>query len=285
MAIKESDFKDVIEYYDHTRFDYKIAWDNSPTPAVHFGFYDEHSSNHSDALMNTNRVLAEVANIKQGEKVLDAGCGKGGSCFWLAINKQVEVTGITPVQSQINDCNTQAEVLNLKKQTSFVLADYCNTPFEDQSFDVVWACESLCHAKDKAIFYQEAYRILKPGGRLIIAEYIRNDRPLTTNGEALLASWLNRWAIDDLDTKEEHLSHATKAGFQNIHIQDVTKNVRTSLRNLYNNSRKWLWFSIILKFFRIRSGVQHANMFASIKQYEALEEKLWFYAFISAVKK
>jgi len=284
MSIKESEFKDIIKYYDDTRFDYRVAWDNSPTPAVHFGFYDDSSQSHTSALMNTNKVLAEWVNIQAGEKVLDAGCGKGGSSFWLALHKQVEAVGITPVQSQIDDCIAQAKHLNLTKQTSFYLADYCNTSFADESFDVVWACESLCHAKDKSLFYKEAYRLLKPGGRLIIAEYLRAERPLKSKDDQLLKSWLNRWAIDDIDTEPEHFSFAEAAGFSDIKIEDVTKNMRVSLRNLYNNSRNWLWFSKLLQFVRIRSKVQHANMYASIIQFEALEKELWFYAFISAVK-
>lgn len=284
MAIDRSNFKEVIDYYDQTRFDYRVSWDNSPTPAVHFGFYDDQSDSHTAALMNTNRVLAEWVNIQEGDRVLDAGCGKGGSCFWLAINKNVESVGITPVQSQIADCNAQAKVLQLTDKTDFVLADYCDTPFEDQSFDVVWACESLCHAKEKAAFYKEAYRLLKPGGRIIIAEYLRAARPLKSAQEDLLKSWLNRWAILDLDTAKEHQSHASNAGFQAIKIQDVTKNMKVSLRNLHRNSTNWLWFSKILKFFGIRSKIQHDNMYASIRQYEALEDKLWFYSFISAKK-
>lgn len=281
----ESDFKDVIEYYDKTRFDYRVAWDNSPTPAVHFGFYRTNTESHTNALMNTNEVLADLAKIQAGDKVLDAGCGKGGSSFWLIQNKAAKATGITPVQSQIDDCNAQAKILKLEEESSFVLADYCNTPFEDASFDVIWACESLCHAKEKAAFYKEAYRLLKPGGRLIIAEYIRSERPLSSKGEGMLMSWLNRWAIDDIDTKEEHFDHASKAGFQDIKIDDVTPNMEKSLRKLYENSKKWTWLSILMKFVRVRTQVQHDNLDASIVQYEALKSNCWFYAFISAQKK
>lgn len=285
MAIEKEKFQDIIDYYDHTRFDYRVAWDNSPTPAVHFGFYDDTVSKHTDALMNTNKVLADWAKIKAGDKVLDAGCGKGGSSFWLALNRKAEAVGITPVQSQIDDCNLQRKELELEDQTSFVLADYCNTPFADESFDVVWALESLCHAKDKSLFYKEAYRVLKPGGRLIIAEYYRTKRPHNYEEEKLLASWLNRWAIEDIDTEGEHLQHATKAGFQNIQITDVTKNTQVSLRNLHNNSKNWLWFSKLLQLVRVRSRIQHDNQYASIQQYKALQQKLWFYAFLFAEKK
>ncbi len=285
MSNKNSEFKDIIEYYDHTRFDYKVAWDNSSIPSTHFGYYDENSKQHSDALTNMNKILAEYAQVQEGDKILDAGCGRGGSCFWLAMHKNAETIGITPVQSQVDDCIHHAAALELKKPPQFIVADYCNTPFEDQSFDVVWACESLCHAKDKFLFYQEAFRLLRPGGRLIIAEYLRTQRPLKNKDETLLQSWLNGWAIEDIDTQKEHLNHATKAGFQNIQIHDITKNVNVSLRNLYKKSKLWLWLSKILQLLRIRSKVQHANIYASIQQYKALEKKLWFYSIISAIKK
>lgn len=284
MSNTDPDFKDIVKYYDHTRSDYRVAWDDSPMPAVHFGYYITHTEKHVDALMNTNKVLADRVNIKPDEKVLDAGCGKGGSSFWLATHRDVEAVGITPVLSQIEDCRTQAQYLNLTDKTTFVQADYCNTPFDDQSFDVVWACESLCHAQDKSKFYTEAFRLLKPGGRIIIAEYVRNERPLKEDQEHLLKSWLNRWAIKDIDTESEHYNYASASGFKHISIEDVTRNMEKSLLKLHNNAKKWLKLSRLLNLLKIRSDVQQENMVASINQYKALEEKLWHYVFISAEK-
>ncbi|MFK8102478.1 MAG: cyclopropane-fatty-acyl-phospholipid synthase family protein [Saprospiraceae bacterium] len=284
MAIDQKKFKDIIDYYDQTQFDYRVAWDNSENPAVHFGYYDEQASSHVDALQNTNKVLAELAQVKAGDAVLDAGCGKGGSCFWLVKNKQAIPTGITPVASQIEACQKQAKTLQLTDQTSFVLADFCQTPFEKESFDVVWACESLCHADQKADFYQEAFRVLKPGGRLVIAEYIRKARPLPAKDDQLLLAWLKTWAIKDIDTEAEHLQHAQRAGFQDILIKDVTANTKTSLRNLHNNSKNWRLFGKLMRLFRMRTQVQQDNQDGSILQYQALEKNLWFYSFIHAVK-
>ncbi len=278
MAKSSKNLASVIEYYDKTRFDYRVSWDDSETPAVHFGFYDDGAEKHADALQNTNRHLATQAKIKAGDHVLDAGCGRGGSCFWVAQNMGAKATGITPVQSQISDCKIGAKKLNLEQKVDFVLADYCNMPFEDQTFDVVWACESLCHAEDKSLFYQEAYRVLKPGGRLIIAEYLRSDRPLSLKGEKLLHSWLDTWAIPDIDTKDEHVAHAQSAGFDQFEVQDVTNKTRTSLRNLHRNASNWTWFSKILQLLSLRTKVQHQNMIGSIRQFEALEKGFWFYS-------
>ncbi len=178
MPLDTRPFKAIIDYYDKTRFDYNVAWDSSEYPAVHFGFYDENADKHTDALQNTNQVLATLAQVKAGDRVLDAGCGRGGSCFWLAKNRKAKTVGITPVQSQIDECRQSAEEKGLQEQCKFELADFCNTPFEGEQFDVIWACESLCHAEKKADFYREAYRLLRPGGRIVIAEYMRRHRPL-----------------------------------------------------------------------------------------------------------
>ncbi len=284
MNKSNNTFDDIIDYYDQTRFDYRTVWDNSETPAVHFGYYDEKASDHKNALQNMNRVLAETIELQSGEKVLDAGCGRGGSTFWLAKNYQAEVVGICPVPSQIEECNAHRKALQLEQLTRFDVADYCNTPYEAESFDVVWACESLCHAKEKEAFYKEAFRILKPGGRLVIAEYLRNSRPLNVADEKLLKGWLNRWAILDIDTKEEHQDHLRKSGFQSFKIEDKTKNVQVSLRNLHMQSTRWIWMGWILRGLRIRSKVAHGNQVGSIKQYKALQKGIWSYHFISAIK-
>jgi tocopherol O-methyltransferase len=280
----ESRFSELIEYYERTRFDYNIAWTGREDLAVHFGFYDQNADKHADALQNTNRVLAELAEVQPGERVLDAGCGKGGSSLWLARHRQAEAVGISPVPSQIAEARQHAQAAGLERQVSFLQADYCDTPFEDESFDVVWACESLCHAPEKDAFYREAYRLLRPGGRLVIAEYTRLRRPLPEKGETLLLSWLNRWAIPDISTAEEHHTQAEQAGFQAVQIRDYTPYAWVSLKNLHKISRRWLWANYLLYGLGIRSRAQHHNIIGSIRQFQALRQGWWFYAVITARK-
>lgn len=143
----------------------------------------------------------------------------------------------------------------------------------------------MCHAQNKADFYKEAYRLLKPGGRLICADYIRKKRPLTAQGEKLLHQWLNGWSIKDLDTHAEHENHAQNWGFSHFGIENITVNTRPSLRHLYSMSKKLWNLGKILKRMGIRNKINHANHFASIKQFEALEEDLWYYGLISLKKR
>ncbi len=280
----ESRFRDIIEYYDATRFDYQVAWLGRENPAIHFGFYGQRAGRHASALENTNRILAELAELKPRQRVLDAGCGKGGSCLWLARHLEAQAVGITPVKSQVEEARRLAARGRLDGFATFLQADYCQTPFENDSFDCVWACESLCHSAEKSAFYQEAFRLLRPGGRLVIAEYVRSRRPHTADEEKLLLGWLNSWAIPDIDTPQEHLGYARSAGFEDIRIRDFTGQTWVSLKNLHKIARRWLWADYLLYGLGIRSRAQHRNIKGSIRQFNALNQGLWFYATIIARK-
>ncbi len=278
--------KEIINYYDETEYDYKLAWYSNDNPALHFGFYEkEEADSHYEALNHTNRVLAMNAGVSDGDRILDAGCGLGGSSYWLAKNFEVDVVGISLPARQIENCKERAASLELKGTTKFIQADYTKTPFKDNSFDIVWACESVCHASQKIDFYREAFRLLKPEGRLVVADYIRSNRLLSNANEKLLKNkWLNNWAIDDIDTEAENYNNLQKAGFKSINIENVNDKIRVSLRNLHEKCTRSYPLESILRFFRIRTKVQHGNLVGSIHQYQAFKKELWWYGIITANK-
>ena len=281
-----SDLSGVERYYEGTRWDYRWVWGVRNTYALHFGYYDEIATHHKAAVANMNRVMADMVQITSEDRVLDAGCGVGGSGIWLAKQRRCSVVGITPVAGQIKDAKLYAEKAQVADRASFQKADYLALPFEDASFDVVWALESVCHAAQKIEFYREAFRVLKPGGRLVLAEYIRAQRPYSrpATDEALLQDWLSAWVIPDLDTAAEHERHATAAGFEGFQLQNVTRNTRQSLKNIREHGNKWLWAAKALHKIGIVSKVQVRNVEATIHLYDALEQELWYYGLLQARK-
>lgn len=276
--------KSIVSYYDNTRLDYRLLWFANNNRSVHFGYYDPEVKTHGEALLNLNKVLAQKAGVKEGDIILDAGCGQGGSSVWLAENYDVQVTGITLVPHQVKKAQKSARRSQLQDRVSFFEQDYTTTNFADESFSVIWACESMCHAMEKSKFYKEAYRLLKPGGRLICADYFRTKRPLHPEGEKLLHDWLDGWSINDIDAYPEHQTNAEQAGFVEFEIEDITEYTKPSLKHLHSMASKLWRFGQFLKKIGLRNKINHGNHFSSIKQFEALENKLWYYGMLSLKK-
>lgn len=279
-----TDLSKIVAYYDATKFDYNVVWNARDNLSIHFGFYDENANSHAAAVLNTNRVMAEAVNIQKGDSILDAGCGVGGAAFWLANEREVSVTGITPVGHQIGSCRAKAKELGLENRTSFIQADFLNMPFPDESFDVVWACESVCHATNKSEFYQEAARVLKKGGRLVMAEYMRYHPMLPKEQESKFMSGFAGWAIYNIESGATHFELAKLAGFDSIMIRDCSAYVRVSFRNIWRHCKRWLWLGRLLQIIRIRSSVQHGNLEGTKAICETFLDGLWAYGLLTAVK-
>ena len=74
----------VVRYYERCETDYRWLWDLDRSLAMHVGIWDAHTRTLREALARQNEILAEHAAIGAGDRVLDAGCGVGGSAIFLA---------------------------------------------------------------------------------------------------------------------------------------------------------------------------------------------------------
>jgi hypothetical protein len=113
---------------------------------------------------------------------------------------------------------------------------------------------------------------------------MRVARPLDGVAERRLGTWLDGWAIPDLDTHAEHRAHAAAAGFVDIALEDYTACVRPSLRRLYRIAFATYPLALTARGFGIRTGVQHGNTRAALVQYRSLERWDWRYWVLSATK-
>ncbi len=274
--------EEVIRYYEETDWDHRNVWHKGMFQAAHFGIYDHVATRHEAALMNTTKIMAELAGVQPGTVMMDAGCGWGGTSLWLAKHQKVHVTGVNIASYQVRECRHKADRLGVSEHCQFVESDYCSTPFADESFEVIWSCESLCHAPDKSALYQEASRLLKPGGRLVIADYLRTARPV--QNESLLQTWLNGWACTDIDTAEEHHHHAVQAGFRSCDMHDYSTQVKTSLHNLYVHAKRWRWIGVLGDKMRLLKPYRLKNVHGTRAMYESFMAGLWRYQLILATK-
>jgi tocopherol O-methyltransferase len=274
----------VRAYYDQTWLDYRFFWFSSRNLAIHFGYWDATTRNHSAALLAMNRVLADTVGIRAGDRVLDAGCGVGGSTIWLAAHHGAEVVGITPVASQVARARAYARRRDLDALVTFEQQDYLDTPYPDASFDVVWAQESVAHTEHKDAFLAEAFRLLRPGGRLIVVDFFRWRRPYAELDERQLLGTLADWASPDLSTVDEFDAWTQQAGFVDITWRDITDNVRPSIKRLYKLAMAMYPAGVAMRTMRLRKAVQHANMRGAVNGWRTLRRGLWRESIMAARK-
>jgi len=223
----------VRTYYDGTGFEYRLLWSGQRDRALHFGYYDATVKSHTSSLLKLNEIVAAYAHLTIMDQVLDAGCGLGGSSLWLAQTIGCCVTGITIVPAQITQAQKYAKTYGVMDKTHFQLEDFAHTSFPAGAFDVVWAVESVVHAESKAAFLREAFRLLRPGGRLIMAEYtLREQPPLSQPERQAIQPWLDGWAMPNLLTVGHYQSLMQACGFAPVTVNDVTSHVLPSLTRL-----------------------------------------------------
>ena len=131
--------------------------------------------------------------LPQGSRVLDVGCGIGGSARILARDYGFQVLGISISQAQID----RAQDLTPKDpsiQCRFAVMNALALKFSDGSFDAVWSVEAGPHMPDKQNYADELLRVLKPGGLLVVADWNRRD---SSAGEmSKFEGWVMRQLLD-----------------------------------------------------------------------------------------
>ncbi|CAM9226359.1 unnamed protein product, partial [Ectocarpus sp. 8 AP-2014] len=146
--------------------------------------------------------MAEWGGVVAGpetspKKVLDVGCGVGGTSRYLAkkLGPETSVTGITLSPKQVERATQLAEEQGVPN-AKFQVTNALDMTFEDESFDLVWACESGEHMPDKGKYIEEMTRVLKPGGQLVVATWCQRDNstmPFTPEEEQKLDFLYSEW--------------------------------------------------------------------------------------------
>lgn len=274
----------ICAYYEQSWSLFRKIWLNSDNLAYHFGYWDKHTRHHAESLINMNRQTALRAKVQPGDRILDAGCGSGGSTLWLAQTYPVSVVGISLVERELNRARQFAQERGLSERVTFEQQDFLRTTFADHSFDVVWAQESVCHAHDKRAFLAEAYRVLKPGGRLVMLDGFRPRRPYSEEDEQLLQRWLETWVVPDLATPEEITTWAQAVGFVDVVLENIEEYVRPSHRRLYILS---IVSIPLVWYYRMKghvSPLRQGIVRGARVQWQALARGLWFEGILSARK-
>ena len=275
---------DIARYYDVSEVHYRRIWQLDKSRSLHYGYWDASTKNFHEALLNINKILSDLAAIKAGNRVLDAGCGIGGSAAWLGAIIKCTVTGISLSAKQIANANLHAKKEDLDALVKFEVKDFTATGYTDGSFDIIWAIESVCHANDKKKFTDEAFRLLKKGGRLVLADFFKKDG-LEGKEAVLIQRMADGWAIDDFATIEKFAEQLTASGFVNCNIQNTTDAIMPSSKRLYMAWFPGAFLGFLYRIFhRKATEFGKKNVDTAKLQYKCLKKKLWQYHIVLAHK-
>jgi arsenite methyltransferase len=158
-----------------------------------------------------------IAELKEGESVLDLGCGGGLDVFLAAqrVGRKGKVIGLDMTSEMVEKAWANARAGNYTN-VEFGVAEIERLPLPDDSVDVVISNCVINHSQDKLAVFKEAYRVLKPGGRLFVSDLVTAGKlsaEVLRNADKLWTEWLSVAC-----GRREYLNAIESPGFRAIAV-------------------------------------------------------------------
>jgi sarcosine/dimethylglycine N-methyltransferase len=168
---------------------------------LHLGLFESPDEPLLAAQMRANRVMAEAASFRAGQTVIEAACGVGGTARYLAETYGVQVHATNITEAQLAEARALTEKAGLAHLVDFRFADYHDLPFAAASCDVWWCQEALLYSVDKRRVLEEAMRVVRPGGRLIMSDLLLGEGVVGAEREGFTGKLRapNMWSIRQWD--------------------------------------------------------------------------------------
>ena len=238
------------QYYSEAGPDY-AAW--SPEFNMHFGYYRVgRNPLHREPMLE--QMNAEVLARLQldgmaAPRLLDLGCGLGATLRSFARRlPHARLLGLTKVRWQVEHARALNEIACCGERVRVIKGDYEATLLPLSSYDGVYALESSCHAHgaDKGALLAESHRLLRPGGRLVIADgFLIKNRFATALQERIYRKLCECWVIGELAQLHLFTARLEQLGFTGIAVEHLQMRVAPSVAHIPWVTLKFLLTDVV----------------------------------------
>jgi tocopherol O-methyltransferase len=208
----------VGEHYDELDHFYRDIWGEH----LHHGVWHDGSESPEEAAIRLIEQVAESAAVERDVRVCDVGAGYGATARYLSEQYAAHVTAVTLSKVQHRYARSQDE----DHRVDYVLGDWFDNAFPDGAFDVIIAIESTAHMADKPGFFEEACRLLRPGGRLVVCAWLTDAQPSSWQVRHLLDPICREGRLPGLGSMSEYRQWIGDAGLALTVAEDWSDYVR-----------------------------------------------------------
>lgn len=210
----------IVEHYDAISPYYQSLWGEH----IHHGYWIRGDESKETAQIQLIEHLAQLANIKAGSRILDIGCGFGGTSLYLAKKYGARTTGITISPVQVQMAQESAAKMNL--DSKFLLMDAEDMRF-DEPFDFLWSVESISHYHDPRKFFASAAKLLKPDGCFALTDWFRKENLSLVEKKKFIEP-IEKGMMVELRGMESYRDFLVASGLQIVHSEDLTSHCAKS---------------------------------------------------------
>ncbi len=234
----------ILDHYDSMTKSFYLQWNPDH---FHLGLFEpgecprhnespKESEGLARALERMIDFVVAPAGVDASHHVVDAGCGVGGTAIHLARTRNCRVTGINLSKQHLEIADNKIHSAGLADLISLEYADCCRRlPFADASIDTVVSIESPRHYGDRRKFLQEAYRILKPGGKIVVSDWMVSESLTAAQYENYIRPLCHIWAMKNLERQSGYSRLLHEAGFKITEFEGFNGKEYDNLRILMHN--------------------------------------------------
>ncbi len=208
----------IAQHYDELTALYNDIWGIH----LHHGYWKSGVVTKEAAQEQLIRELIERSGIERCRRVLDIGCGVGGSAIYLSKAFGAHVTGVTISREQVAIGTDLARRTGADVRLVHMDAETLEI---DGTFDVVWSVEAISHLSDRRRCFQSIARLLECGGKVIIADWLKSPVTTAAQNRDVLEPIEQSMLVPKLEEPAAYCAYMREAGLTVTSFEDFSRQV------------------------------------------------------------